>query len=196
MENTSQDLISLNENDLAVAQSLIAARPGLSKEIVPSVARFSALGLSGRQLEDLIGIAIDSGINQGSSEKLREFLDAIYHVYGEDYLVPMSRNFTRFNQLLEEAREVERIRSEFTSGDCGISYFDCFDLANRLGVEQIEEVVSSIAGDTKGRRSKVYKNVEALYILKELVEESKKSGHDVRSLFDLRTGDIRFYPQS
>ncbi len=156
-------------------------------KLMPVMKPFVEMGFSETQLEAIVNIPFEAVAPKGRNEKIYHFMEAIGKTYSTEFLSSLTTNYGRFTGFLETIAEVEEFRTSVGEfGDASSTYEMCFNLIHELGKEKAEEVMSRLVEESTSGKSRVRKGIAAMYLMKDLVDESKRTGHDVEVLLEFR----------
>ncbi len=187
MEQESTALVRTNPREELI-QILKNSRAGYAS--LPVITRLNEVGLSPREIEAIIDITATLPSITGQKIRTKHFLEAVVTVYGEEYLASLSGNFTRFSTFTDELAEMEELREGLRDCRTSASYRTLLGLIKSIGVERLNELYERVDGKKKAYESDKWRSIRALYQIREIVDESERSGYSPESILDLRTGEL------
>lgn len=174
-------------------RALVDRKKGLSYKIVPALRPLAEVGFTQAQLEALVSIPFDGAKLRGRENKVLWFMRAVRETYDQEYLATLATNSDRFVQFLNFAEDVEDFRAQFASnGDVGQVYELSFRLMHELGRERAEALIERLIGESRSWDSRIKKGIKAVYIIQELLDEAKQTGHTPEAILTFRRNDFEF----
>jgi hypothetical protein len=187
---TAEDGIAISDSQLV---QYLSTKKGLkAKTLMPVLRPLVNAGLSQTQLDAIINIPYENGKSGGRHQKVYHFVEALSRVYNKDYLESLATNYKRFSGFVEALSQAEELRTDLAAsrGDVTANYELCINLIHDLGLEETMSLYDKLTEESRHGESPVKKGVKALYMLKELVSESKKTGHSPEVLLDFARSDF------
>jgi hypothetical protein len=169
----------------------------LPKSIVPQVAYLLESGLSPEYAGEVMDIALErtTQVGRGKNTKLKHYLAAIQKHYSQDHIASLDDNDERRETFLTRLDEVEDLREFFDQqGLATFTYDLALELVHELGsTARAQGLLEEIIDGSSSHDGDVWKSVKGIYLLKDLMEESKKVNSTPEALLAFRRGSGIFH---
>jgi hypothetical protein len=196
----TNEIVESDANQLVLTQ-LKTRIPELTKKSLIALQPLAEIGFTSPQLEAIVReIRAPSEQSRPTAAKVKYAVQAITKAYSEDELRSTSLNPYSMAALINDIREVERLRLEDPVLETSISYSVGFELIRAVGTyEESRQLLEYANEHVTTEHTAVGRSIQAIYLVQNALQaaEERKVTPMGALLFMMNSDEIRdFYDPS